>query len=458
MGSSLSSEQDALTEMGAAGNQLSLPGSSALFIATNQRPDAMNWVLGHGTPTSSVISLLERGLNCFRQERYTEGMALIAQARERLTADQMQLAAMLDTFMQDCEKYWQAQQALYQASKRFAEVDAEQRAQIGIFEKLLPNLMRDRDTDSTLHAIPRSLKNSNYHQMVQSSLSSVETVYSQGAHQQTIALVDENRDALPALYITCFCRFEVRRLGQPIVLCSNRNGQAILRYLVAQPEHRATMDILMTVLWPEDEPAVAHHKLQVAVSALRRSLNDGYVKDAGGGYILCKNRVYELNPLVPLRTDVDEFLEYYQAGRQSSGSTMAVYYERACDLYTGPFLSEDLYADWSFMQREQLNQVYLAMCSVLAEYYLEACHYEDAARWNIAILKENRCDEEAHRQLMRIYAAQGRRSEALRQYQLCERILAEELGVQPMPETMSLFQAILNNENLSKDGTRIERK
>ncbi len=449
MGSSLSPEQDALTEIGASGSQLSLPDSSAQFVAINQGLDAMNWVLGPGTPISSVISLLEGGLNCFRQERYTEGIVFFAQAHAQLIPDQMQLAAMLDTLMQDCEKYWQAQQALHQASKRFTEIDVELQAQLAILEKVISTFMRNRDTDSTLHAISRQPKNSNYQQMVRSSLSSVDA----GTCQQTIAYIDENSDALPALYITCFCRYQVRRLGQPIVLCSNRNGQAILRYLVAQPEHRATMDILMTVLWPEDEPAVAHHKLQVAVSALRRSLNRGYVKDVGGGYILCKNRIYELNPLVPLRTDVDEFLEYYQAGRQSCGNVMVAYYESACDLYTGPFLSEDLYADWSSIQRKQLSQIYLTMCNALAEYYLEAGSYEHAMRWIGAILKENRCDEVAHRQLIRAYAAQGRRSEALRQYQLCARILAEELGVQPMPETISLFQAILNNENLPEDGT-----
>jgi DNA-binding SARP family transcriptional activator len=214
------------------------------------------------------------------------------------------------------------------------------------------------------------------------------------------------------------------------------------------------MDILMTLLWAEDEPAVAHHKLQVAVSALRRSLNQHYVNDTGGGYILCKNGVYELNPLIPLRTDVDEFLEYYQAGRQSSGNIMVAYYKRACELYTGPFLSEDLYADWSFLRRKHLILVYLTMCNALAEYCLETGRYEHAMRWIGAILKENRCDEGAHRQLMRAYSALGRRSEALLQYQLCARILAEDLSVQPMPETISLFQAILNNKHLPQDRTK----
>lgn len=458
MGSSLSPEQDTLIQIGATGSQLSLPGSSAQFVATNQRPDAMNWALTGGTPddapTSSVISLLERGLNYIRQARSTEGITFLAQAREQLRPEQMQLAAMLDTLMQQCEKYWQAQQALYQVNKRFAEIDAGLQAQIAILEKHLPTLMQDRDTDSALHAIPRTLKNSNYLQNMQSSFSSVEAVYLERAHEQTVAQVDEASNALPALYITCFCHFQVTRLGQPLVLCPNRNGQAILRYLVTQPEHRASMDILMTLLWPEDEPVVAHHKLQVAISALRRSLNQHYVNDAGGGYILCKNQVYELNPLVPLRTDVDEFLEYYQAGRQSSGNVMFAYYKRACDLYTGPFLSEDLYADWSFMRRKQLTQVYLTMCNALAEYCLKTGRYEHAMRWIGAILKENRSDEGAHRLLMRAYAALGRRSEALLQYQLCARILDEELGAQPMSETISLFQAILNNENLPQDRTK----
>jgi DNA-binding SARP family transcriptional activator len=452
MGSPLSPEQKALTEIEVAYSQLRLQGSEGQFIDTTQGLDAMKRIL-HAASAPSVISFLERGLNCLRQENYTEAVIFFAQACQQLLPDQMQLAAMLDTLMQHCEKHWQAQQALNQASKRFAEIDAELQAQIAILEKHLPTLMQEEDTDSALQAIPQSLKNSDEQQMRQSSLSLVETAYPQWMPQQMVAYRDESSDTLPALYITCFCRFQVRRLGQPVVLCSNRNGQEILRYLVTQPEHRASMDILMTLLWPEDEPEVAHHKLQVAVSALRRSINERYVTDAGGGYILCKNGAYELNPLVPLQTDVDEFLEYYQAGRQSSGNVMVAYYKRACDLYTGPFLSEDLYADWSFMRRKQLTQVYLTICNALADYCLETGRYEHAMRWSGAILKENRCDEGVHRQLMRAYAALGRRSEALLQYQLCARILAEELGAQPMPETISLFQAILNNEHLLQDRT-----
>jgi DNA-binding SARP family transcriptional activator len=170
---------------------------------------------------------------------------------------------------------------------------------------------------------------------------------------------------------------------------------------------------------------------------------------------VCKNQVYYLNPAVVIRTDVDEFLQCYEAEWQTSEERVALY-EKACSLYTSPFLLEDLYADWSSLQREHLNRIYLAMCRVLTSHYLKTKRYEDAAKWATAILKVNHSEEEAHRQLIQIYAAQGRRSEALQQYQRCERLLREELGVAPLPETTHLFQKLLTSEPSSTDTVKIQ--
>jgi DNA-binding SARP family transcriptional activator len=151
-----------------------------------------------------------------------------------------------------------------------------------------------------------------------------------------------------------------------------------------------------------------------------------------------------------IQTDVDEFLRCYRAGIQASQEQAALY-ERACRLYTGPFLPEDIYADWSFLQRERLNQIYLTMCRTLTDYSLKTKHYEDAAHWATAILKVNRSDEAAHLQLIRVYAAQGLRSEAFQQYRRCECILREELGVTPLPETTREFQKVLTSESFSTE-------
>jgi len=400
---------------------------------------------------SSLAVLLERGLQCVRQGLYAEGAAFFALAREQLSSDYACIASMLDALIQSSTNYRYAQQALHEASKHFAETDSTQQAQMEVLEKLLPTLMEK--TASVPYAIAQLPTDSQDYQPLQL----LQTPIANSVTYQALAepqVLPENRDALPTLYFTCFGHFEVRRLNQTIALCSNRNGRAILRYLTAQPRHCVTIDTLMAMLWPEDEPEVAQPKLHNAVCALRRSLNHGYNCEPGCGYILCKNRVYHLNPKVVIQTDVDQFLQCYQAGQQISEERVALY-ERACRLYTGPFLSEDIYADWSFLQREQLSRTYLAMCRELADYYFNSKCYEDAVKWATAMLKENHCDEVAHRFLMQIYAAQDCRSEALQQYRHCEHLLREDLGISPLPETTGVFQKILTSESSSANQAKI---
>ena len=396
---------------------------------------------------SSLDALLERGMQCFREGCFVEAVTCLALARERLSAEQMQFAAALDAVIQSHTSYWQAQQALFMASKRFVETETEQQSRLLSLEQLLLTLKEDTNRASQPQAVAQPFLNTQSDQVQQLYRSS-----STGSNEEQSLLppqpFSKDSKALPALYVTCFGHFEVRRFGQAIALCGNRSGQAILRYLIAQPDYSASADTLMGVFWPEDPPEAARRKLQIAVSAARHSLNSGYPCDPGGGYILRNNQFYQINATVTIHSDVDEFLSLWKAGQQASATQATILYESACQLYTGLFLVEDMYADWSFPQREQLHQIYLAMCRALANYYTETSHYEDARKWASAILKEDRCDEEAHRQLIRVYSAEGRRSEALRQFQRCERILAEELGVSPMPETVQLLQTLLTGKPL----------
>lgn len=410
---------------------------------------------------STVISLLERGIQCARQGAYAEGVAFFALAREHVTSELAALAAALDAIVKSNANYWQAQQMLHLASKRFAEADLEQKNSLLAIENLLPALSGEtlQETQPITQSQALPLFAGRVQPEQKPSTVQAASTNSRATHATTgdSAPRAGGNHILPDLYITCFGHFEVRRLDETIPLCQNRSGQTVLRYLVAQPKYSASRDALMSVLWPEDEPEVALHKLQIAVSALRRALNRGYSTDAGGGYILYKEPFYLLNPEVALRTDVDEFLSLWQAGRSMGGSEAIKLFEQAMCLYTNAFLIEDMYADWSSARREKLSQVSLSMCRVLTSHYLEAGRYEEAEKWACENLKGDRCDEKAHRQLMQIYSAQGQRSEALRQYQRCQHILAEELGIAPAPETVNLLHTLLANE-VSPRWKEIERK
>jgi len=249
------------------------------------------------------------------------------------------------------------------------------------------------------------------------------------------------------LYAICLAPFEISYQDIPIALCSNRNGQAMMRYLIAQSNHSATADTLMTLFWPEEDTDIALRRLQVTVSILRRSFYGLSVNKPSDGFILYKQGTYLLNPTVPVQTDVDIFLSLYELGLQASSPQSAVSsFEQACALYTHPFLAEDLYADWSYGQRDHLHQVHLYMCNTLTSHYLKIRSFEKAAQWATVVLGENHCDEIAYQHLMRIYALQGRRNEAQRLYQRCKQVLQEELGMQPLPQTEALYHSIVRGK------------
>lgn len=347
--------------------------------------------------------LVQEALTLARQGIYLKAYLLLSLAYQQAVSEDERLAAKLEAALQKFNHYQQIQQELQEVSKRLFEAEQEQKANLDELAALIP------DT-SFINMPPKEFSN------------------------RRVGI------ALPGLYITCFNQFEVWRHEQPVTLCANRNGQAVLRYLVAQPDHRASADSLMEIFWPEEEPEVARHRLSVAISALRRSLNREYSCNNGGGYILFKDDIYRLNPAVEIQTDVARFLEFYQGAQHTDklGNFLA-----ACQLYKGAFLYEDFYADWSQLERERLSQRYSEMCGWLANYYLETKQAEQVVEWATRLIRENRCDEIAYSQLMQAYAVLGHRTEILRQYQRCKTALSEELGVAPAPETDQLFYRLL---------------
>lgn len=382
--------------------------------------------------SSATLLLLKRGLEYIQQGCYEEAATLFTVAREQLPANQTHLEAMLATFLQGMTEYQHTKQALHKAGLRFAEICKEQQMRAKAFAVVVPPLL------DTLHEASQPIISTSIQSLSHSVVSHQNFRSSESATRQ---------EPVHRLSITCFGRFEVKHAGKPVTLCPSRSGQGILRYLVAKTEHSATSDTLQGLFWPEDGAEVAQRKLHNAVSALRRSLNENVPLEACEEYIVCKNHVYFLIPTT-FCTDVDDFLHYHQLGLHNAEERIASY-EKACRLYKGALLPEDMYADWSFLQREQLSRNYLTMCKALATHYLKVHQYEYAEQYAMAMLKEDRGDEDAHRRLMQTYAAQGCRSEVRQQYQRCERILREEFGVQPLPETQALFHTLMTNNTPS---------
>ncbi len=198
------------------------------------------------------VSLVEYGLQCIEQGHYAEGAAFLALARERLFPDHSPLTAALDALNIAIASHMQAQQALHEASKRFTASGSEQQTRIDALKKLLPALPDETLSVSSARTQPRKYIRGNQSLRLLPPLLS--TTDRPAMYQVSSP---EECSTLPALYFTCFGRFEVRRCdpsSHPLSLCNSLKGQVILRYLVAQPRRRETVEMLMAALWSEEDP------------------------------------------------------------------------------------------------------------------------------------------------------------------------------------------------------------
>jgi DNA-binding SARP family transcriptional activator len=403
---------------------------------------------------------IEDGLACLVKGRLDDSLEAL---RRMCPTRERTLDTLLDSLQEIAVRFAQVERLLREASQALAEAREAWQEQLAALSAYLADeppadesaLLREQLVRGTL---PRGAPAESQDQpgasalvrlVVQPHGPDADGRPTSAAATVAAGLLEEREATLPSLYVTCFGQFSVRRFrrdGPPVVLCRSGRGQAVLRYLLTRANHQASIDALLADLWPDEEAETARHKLQIAVSALRCSLNEHYSRAPGAGYVLCKERTYLLNPAAGVHTDLAEFHELFQAGRRADQTgTTAEYYRRACQLYTGPLLSEDLYAEWAQLAREEALRIYRTMCGWLAEYALEVGEPQEALERVQVLLRLDRYDEEAYRQGMRAAAALGRRGEVLRCYQQCRQVLLDELGIEPLPETRALLQRLLGS-------------
>ena len=124
--------------------------------------------------------------------------------------------------------------------------------------------------------------------------------------------------------------------------------------------------------------------------------------------------------------------------------------ERPGSDLTGPTavsLSADLlpgwYEDWVFIERERLRQLRLHALDGLSARLTASGRFGAAIQVALTAVAGEPLRESAHRALIKAHIAEGNPAEAVRQYRLCQRLLADELAVDPAPETSSLVEHLL---------------
>jgi DNA-binding SARP family transcriptional activator len=234
--------------------------------------------------------------------------------------------------------------------------------------------------------------------------------------------------------------------GKPIAV-DTRKAVALLAYLAIthQPHSR---EALAALLWPEYDQSHAFAALRRTLSALNKA--------SGGASLEIERETIGLAEDV-VTIDVDLFQQKLAACRNHAHpatETCARCLDpltAAAALYRGDFLAgfslrdSAAFDDWQFFQAESLRRDFLGVLDRLVRLHGERGESESAIDQARRYLSIDPLHEPAHRALMRLYAQTGQRPAALRQYQECGRILKAELGVEPLAETVQLWQAIKDN-------------
>ncbi len=218
-----------------------------------------------------------------------------------------------------------------------------------------------------------------------------------------------------------------------------RRVQALLAYLLLQPRPHPR-EVLADLLWGEQDASRARSCLSTTLWRLRRALADGGYTDnllvttpAGEVGIDREQGVW-----LDVATFESEARRVMRQPPNAATATNVAALEGALHLYTGDLL-EGFYDDWALRERERIRSLYLSSLHYLLRYYQ---HQGDSARaltYGTGILDLDPLREDIHRAVIRLYLAAGQRTQALRQYDACRRLLAEELGIDPMPETQRLL-------------------
>lgn len=225
-----------------------------------------------------------------------------------------------------------------------------------------------------------------------------------------------------------------------------QQGRLAFAYLVANRTRPVTRSELAEALWPERLPSSWDAALSAIVSKLRGLLSraglDGpdVLLGAAGYYELRlpDGAWVDLEAAVDGIHDAEAALKAGEPARAYGPSAVAHHIARR------PFLPGEE-GPWVERLREKLAGIQVRALECRAEVYLwngEFTLAAEAARDAVALEPFR---ESAYRRLMRAQAAAGNTAEALRTYERCRQVIAEELGVHPSRQTREVYREVLQS-------------
>jgi DNA-binding SARP family transcriptional activator len=243
-------------------------------------------------------------------------------------------------------------------------------------------------------------------------------------------------------------RLRVHALGGLTLACVKRvipvanSCRPVLGYLLTHRQRNVSRVELAEALWADQPGEQARHCLSTALWRLKRATG------AASALICVHGEEISVDWTTALWVDCVAFelrvALLLRRQPDSLGIADLSRLERAVRLYRGDYLA-GMDQEWAWIERQRLRTLYCDGLYRLITGHAAARRWSEVLHWGRCLTRVEPLREDVHRLLMLAHARTGNRASAIAQFRECERVLAAELGVAPMPETARLHQEIASS-------------
>ena len=226
---------------------------------------------------------------------------------------------------------------------------------------------------------------------------------------------------------------------------SGRQGRLVFAYLLAEQGRPVSRDALAEALWGDEPPATWEKALSVLVSKLRALLTECGLD--GATALTSAFGCYQLT--LPAGTWID-VVAADEAAAAAERSLAAGELEQAlADASIAESLARRTFLPgedgrWVEDKRAELRETLVRAVDCLADAQRLAGDTRAAVRAAEELVELEPYRERGYRLLMEAQLAAGNDAEALRTYERCRRLLADELGTYPSSETEAIYRRLLD--------------
>lgn len=250
------------------------------------------------------------------------------------------------------------------------------------------------------------------------------------------------------LQIRLFGSVVLKRDDELLEPFPTKESEQLFAFLLLNRGQLFSRDTLIRKLYTDEPESAARKRLRTAIWRIRSVIEpDGDRRDT---YMSNVDRRVGFHTNCNYWLDVQEFESNLDAVLQRPANELndeqVRQLKRAVDLYRGDLL-EGFYEDWCLWYQERLKLLLLTAIERLMNVSAVHADWPSAILHGHQLLRQDVLREHIHRDLMRFYYMLGDRPAALRQYEICAKLLRAELDIEPMRATTCLRNQICSEEN-----------